>query len=226
MADIFREVDEDLRRDRLGRLWKRFAPYVIGVAVLIVVGTAGYRGWEAWQQSISEEAGDAFLAALETAEKGEHDAAREALAGMTDATGGYPMLARMRAASELAQSGDTAGAVKAFDAIAADTSIGETQRELASLRAAYLALDAEERAAVEARVSALNTEIHPMRHSAREILALAAWKAGDLAAAQARVDEILADTETPSDVTIRARVLQSLLQSAGAAAAAPGQTKQ
>ncbi len=46
MSDIFREVDEDLRREQFKRLWDRFGTYVIGLAVLIVVVTAGYRGWD------------------------------------------------------------------------------------------------------------------------------------------------------------------------------------
>ena len=45
MSDIFREVDEDIRRDQIKKLWDRFGPYVLGLALLIVLGTAGYRGW-------------------------------------------------------------------------------------------------------------------------------------------------------------------------------------
>ncbi len=218
MADIFREVDEDLRRDRLGRLWSRFAPYIIGVAVLIVAGTAGYRGYEAWEQSRSEAAGDAFLEALETANAGKHEEARTALEGMSDATGGYPVLARMRVAAELATSGDDAGALSAFDAIAADGSFNQVYRDLANVRAAYLALDVEDRAAVEARVSGLADPLNPLRHSAREIMGLAAWKADDLKAADTWITTILDDSESPTDVVNRARMMQSLLAASGAAA--------
>lgn len=216
MADIFREVDEDLRRDRLGRLWSRFAPYIIGVAVLIVAGTAGFRGWEAWQASQSEKAGDAFLEALETSAAGKHEEARTELETLDKATGGYPVLARMRGASELAAGGDNAGALAAFDAIAADTSVDQINRDLANVRAAYLALDVEERATVEARVSPLLDAAHAMRHSAREIMGLAAWKAGDMDAARSAFADIIEDNETPNDVVNRARIMQSLLAAAGA----------
>ncbi|AXS40716.1 tetratricopeptide repeat protein [Breoghania sp. L-A4] len=216
MADIFREVDEDLRRDRLGRLWSRFAPYIIGVAVLIVAGTAGFRGWEAWQAQRAETAGDAFLAALEEADAGNHAKAREMLTDMNDATGGYPLLARMRAAAELAAEGDAAAAVSEFDAIANDRSASSVNRDLARVRAGYLALDLEDRSSVEARVSIVTDGNHALRHSAREIMALAAWKAGDAKTASTWVSEIQADTETPADVVNRARVLESLLAAAGA----------
>ena len=37
MADIFNEVDEDVRKDKSLALWKAYGKYVIGAAVLIVV---------------------------------------------------------------------------------------------------------------------------------------------------------------------------------------------
>ena len=49
MSDIFREVDEDLRREQYKRLWDRFGGYVIGLAVLIVVAVGGYKAWEWWE---------------------------------------------------------------------------------------------------------------------------------------------------------------------------------
>ena len=45
MSDVFKEVDEDLRREQLKSIWDRFGAYIIGAAVLIVVATAGYRLW-------------------------------------------------------------------------------------------------------------------------------------------------------------------------------------
>jgi hypothetical protein len=79
MSDIFKEVDEDLRREQVRKLWDRYGPYVIGLAILIVVATAGYRGWEYWQERQAQATGDRFLAALALANKGEHEPAVAAL---------------------------------------------------------------------------------------------------------------------------------------------------
>ena len=107
MSDIFREVDEDLRHEHYKRLWDRFGPYVIGLAVLIVVGTAGWRLWEYWQERSAQATGDRFVVALELAEAGDRDAAITALQEIAvDGSGQYPMLANFRAASERAASGD------------------------------------------------------------------------------------------------------------------------
>ena len=79
MSDIFREVDEDLRREQYKRLWDRFGGYVIGLAVLIVVAVGGYKAWEWWENSRAAASGDRFLAALMLSEEGKHEEAIAAL---------------------------------------------------------------------------------------------------------------------------------------------------
>src|SRR6185503_12267995 len=107
MTDIFREVDEDLRREQAKKLWDRFAPYIIGLAVLIVAATAGYRGWVYWQERQAAVSGDRFLAALDLATSGKHAEAITALEALAkDGSGSYPVLASFRIAAEKAGSGD------------------------------------------------------------------------------------------------------------------------
>src|SRR5688572_23023181 len=67
MSDVFKEVDEDLRREQLKSIWDRFGIYIIGAAVLIVVATGGYRLWEYWQDRKAEQEGDRFIEAMAAA---------------------------------------------------------------------------------------------------------------------------------------------------------------
>ena len=184
MSDIFREVDDDIRRDQLRNVWDRIAPYVIGAAILIVAATAGYRGWEYWRQQQAETSGDRFISAVQLSDDGQYEeaiAALEALAA--DGNGGYPMLARFRVATEKARSGDTAGAVAEFDVIAAGNA-PEEMRAMARLRAALLLLDTATVADLELRLRDLAAVGSPWRHTAREILGLAAWRGGEYAGAK------------------------------------------
>ena len=222
MSDIFREVDEDLRRDRYGKLWKRFAPFIIGVAVLIVVGTGGYRYWQYSQGQKSAQAGDELLTAIDAGNAGNHDQALQELAKLSNSIGGYPMLARMREAGEMAVSGEKEKALQAFSAIANDTSIDQQFRDVAAIRAGYLAVDLETRDQVADRVEALTDAASAMRAAAWEIMGLAAWKAGDMNDADKWFSMILEDTATPADVTTRARMMQSLIQAAKGPAVASG----
>ncbi len=216
MSDIFREVEEDLRHERLRRVWDRIAPFVIGAAVLVVVGTAGYRGWEAWTTSQAEKAGDAYIAATEAADKGNIEEAEASLDKIAnEGSAGYATLARLREAGLKGGSADTRDeAVAEFDAIAADTSIDGGFRDVARLRAGYLlANSGAKRAEIEKRVSVLTADGNPWRHSARELMGLAAYDAGDLTEARRWFETITNDTATPSQAMARARVILSIITS-------------
>ncbi len=215
MSDVFREVDEDLRKERLGRLWKRFAPFVYATAALIVIATAGYRGWLAWHENQAQTSGDTFLAAIQAIDDGKGEEAQALLGELEAASGGYPLLARMRSATELANSGDPSGAIAAFDRIAADTSLKPVYRDLATVRSAYLMLDTQDREAVAQRLAGLESESSPWHHAAWEILGMAEWKAGNSQAALEWMDRIIEDPTSPQDIAARARMMQELLASDG-----------
>lgn len=211
MSDIFREVDEDLRREQVKKLWDRVGPYVIGAAILIVVATAGYRGWEYWRDRQAQATGDRFIAALQLSSEGKHDESIAALeAIVADGSGGYPVLARFRIAAEKAEAGDKAGAVAEFDSIAAENAPAEV-KTLARLRAALLVVDTASLSDLDARISDLAATGNIWRHAAREILGLAAWRTGDFAAAKKYFGDISVDQETPQDLRERAQLMLALI---------------
>lgn len=212
MSDIFREVDEDIRQEKYRRLWDRFGPWVLAAAVLIVVGTGGYRGWLYYQEQQSQTAGDTFLEAVRLASESNFSGAEEQLQKLADTTGGYPVLARMRTATGQALAGDKEAALATFDAIARDAGLDGLMRGAASLRAGYLALDLEDYVGVADRVEGLTAEDNAFRFSAREILAVSAWKEGDNANALKWVDAIREDASAPSSVSRRVAVLAELIQ--------------
>lgn len=222
MSDIFREVDEDLRREQLKRLWDRFGPYVIGVAILIVVVVAGYKLWEYWQTRQAAATGDRFVAALRLADEGKHDEAMAALTAIgNDGSGGYPILAGYRLAAEKAAAGDKAGAVADFDAIAARATTPKLIADLAKLRAAFILSDSASLADLEGRIGTYAATGNPWRNSAREILGLAAWRLNDLTAARKYFDEIAADQDAPQNVKSRAQFMLGLIASRQVAPAEP-----
>jgi hypothetical protein len=222
MSDIFREVDEDLRREQLRKLWDRFGPYVIGLAVLIVVATAGYRGWEYWKLRQAQASGDRFIAALQLSDQGKHDQAITALQALEkNGSGEYPVLAAFRIAAEKAAAGDDTGAIAEYDAIAARGGISDDIRTLARLRAALLVVDNGDFADLKKRIGDLAAVGDPWRHSARELLGLGAWRAGDLATAKSYFDEIDKDQETPADLRQRAQLMLALIAAAETPSAAP-----
>lgn len=212
MSDIFREVDEDLRREQLKKLWDRYGTYVLGVAVLIVVVVAGYKFWEYWGDRQAQSTGDRFVAALKLADEAKHKDAEAAFTAIAkDGSGGYPVLAGFRLAAVKAASGDTKGAVTEYDAIAARSGTPALIRDLARLRAALLLVETMSVAELNTRLGDLAAAGNAWRHSAREILGLAAWRGNDLPVARKYFEEIAGDKESPADLQTRAQFMLAVI---------------
>jgi hypothetical protein len=215
---FIREVNEEIRQEQARAIWDRFGPMLIGAAVLVVLGTAAWVGYDYWRTQTANASGDRFSQALSLANAGKNDEAIAALEALeADGYGAYPLLARMRAATVLVDKGDFDGAVKQFDEVAADSSIPGSIRDMARLRAALILVDHGTQADVASRVEALTAETNPLRHSAREALALVAWKEGRFADALTLFDQIAADSAAPRNNRERATLMSELIRSSGSA---------
>ena len=215
MSDIFNEVDEEVRREQLKRLWDRYGTLIVAALVLFVLGIAGWRGYEWWAARKAAETGAAFEAAITLSEQGKTADAQAAFAQIAkDGNAGYRALARFREISELAAT-DSKAAISAYDALSTDSSVGPVLRDLAALRAGGLQVDIAPYDQVQRRLEPLTSPTGTFRHTAREYLALSAWRAGDTAATKKWVDAILSDGETPAASRSRAEVLSALTTSDG-----------
>jgi hypothetical protein len=211
VSEIFDEVDEDVRRDQLKKLWDQYSIYIVAGALLIIAAVGGWRGYQYLEAKKAAEAGVAFDKAVELSEANKHAEAEAAFTELAaKAPSGYRMLARLRAASELALR-DPQAAAKQYDDIAADRSVGASERELARIRAAELLLETSSYPNMLQRLEAATAPEATFRHTARELLALSAWRANDTAAARRWLDLIASDGETPSSLRSRADALQALL---------------
>jgi hypothetical protein len=215
VADIFQEVDEEVRRERLNKLWQRYGGFIVVLCVLVVAGVGAWRAYDYWQTKKAGESGAAFEAAVTLAEAGKSQDAEAAFAKLaTDGTAGYRVLASLREAAELARS-DNKAAVKAYDDIAANKSAGQVIQDLAAVRAGFLLVDTAPYSELQSRLEPLTGADRPYRHSARELLALSAWKSGDATAARKWADMIMTDPQTPSGARSRAEILSELLAANG-----------
>jgi hypothetical protein len=211
VSELFDEVDEDVRRDQLKKLWDQYSLLIIAGAFLIIASVGGWRGYQYLEAKKAAEAGSAFDKAVELSEANKH---AEAEAAFTDlaakAPSGYRILARLRAAAEAANR-DPQAAAKMYDDISANRSVGTPQQDLARVRAAGLLLDTLSYPAMQQRLEAATAPGSTFRHTARELLALSAWRAGDMAAARQWLELIANDGETPPSLRSRAEALQALL---------------
>jgi len=210
LSDIFREVDEEVRRERLQQLWDRHGNLIVALALLIVIAVGGWRGYDWWENRKAAESGAAFEAAVALGESGKQAEAQEAFSKLAkEGSSGYRTLARFREAAELAKT-DPAAAVKIYDSLTAESGIGRSLQDLAAIRAGLVLVDSATPAELATRLEPLTATDRPFRHTARELLALAAWRTGDKTAAKRWFDLIATDAETPAGTRQRMDVLMTL----------------
>ncbi|MBI2719014.1 MAG: tetratricopeptide repeat protein [Rhizobiales bacterium] len=206
---LFREVDEEVRQDQLKKIWDRYGNAIIGLCLVVVIGVAGFKGWQYWQVKQSEAAGQVFFDAARLADAGKADEAVKLYSTIGHA--GYGQLARLREAAVFAASGNSDAAVKAYDGVAADASADPAIRDLARIRAGYVLAETARPDDLKARIGSFDVGGGPWRHAAREIIGIAAYHSGDYATADRYMSAILADPETPAGLRQRARTLGDLL---------------
>ena len=200
MSVLFDEVDEEVRREQLKKLWDKYSIYIIAAMILIVAAVGGWHFYQYLEAKKAAEAGAAFDKAVELSEAKKHAEAEAAFADLVaKAPFGYRTLSRLRLAAEIANR-DAPAAAKMYDEISADRSVGVADQDLARIRAAQLLLE-----------SASYPNMKERLETAREVLALSAWRANDAAATRQWLDMIANDGETPPSLRSRAEALQALL---------------
>ena len=213
MSDIFQEVDEEVRREQLKRLWDRYGVFFIAACVLLVAAVGGWRTYEYWEAKKAAEAGTAFQAAAALASEGKSKEAEEAFAKLAaSGPSTYRTLSRFREAAEVARR-DPKAAVALYDQLAADGSAGRVLQDLAALRAGTILVDTAPYSEIVQRLEPLTAADRTFRHSARTMLALSAWRANDAVAMRKWSDMILADAETPSGTRGQIQMLLALSDS-------------
>lgn len=209
MSDIFREVDEDLRRDKMERLAKRYGGLGIAVAVALVAATAGYKSWETWQVNKQQDETARLVVALSQPSQ-EPDKIVETLsafAGTADA--GVSTIAQLNAAGLLARSGKGAEAISVLDGVAAGA--GEASyRNLATLLSVMQQVDNGDPALLQSRLQPLAADGNPWRYSARELQGLLAVRSGDKDKARTLFQQIADDAQAPAGIRTRAAELAAL----------------
>lgn len=213
MSDFFQEVDEEVRREKAEIFWKKHQNLIIGLALAIIVATAGFRFYQFYQQRQSEEAGAAYETAISLAREGKGGEAEKTLLDLAaKAPAGYKAVARLRAA-DLAAKRDAKAGLAAYDEIAADGGVDGSLRDAAKLRAAFLAADFGDGADFARRAEPLAADGQPFRSSARELIGAKALEQGDLDRAAKYLDMIVTDDAAPASVRQRAELLLGLVRS-------------
>ncbi len=213
MSDIFREVDEEIRKEDYAALARKYGPWVVGLAVAIVLLVAGYQGWQYYDRQQRLERSQTFAAAMRQLDEGDTAAARNALAELADPEGtGFALLAALELARIKAEAGETASALEIWDRIAASADADRSLRATAALFAVMHRMDDGDPAALAERLQPYAEQDGAFRFSALELQALLARRQGDGARARELYRRIADAPSAPQGLRQRATQMLKLLE--------------
>lgn len=217
MADIFTEVDEDLRQERALDLLKRMWPWIAGALLFALVVALGWWGWSSWTRGQEAKASAAYGKALDALAANKLD---EADKGFAEAgkvgSSGYKALSLMQQAGIRLIRNKPADAVTLLDQAAKSTR-SPLIADAAALEAAMATLDTAPLAQTQTRLQPLTAVGRPYRDSAREALAFAKLAAGRAADARSDLAALSLQPDVSDGARARARAAMALIDSGGAA---------
>lgn len=223
------EVDESIRQDRMLNMAKTYGPWLIGLFIVILLAVGGWQVWKWQATNAARDHAEEYAQAQELARAGNLDGAKAEFERLTgEGPGTYRVMAQMEHGAILEVQGDLEGALRAFDA-AAEAADNPLMRETAQLRAAYIAADTQDFAALQVRLQPLLTSESRLSYLARELLAIEAWEAGQTSLARETLENLTLAFDAPEGVRQRAQMALAVVGPAPAAAdgatPAPAPTK-
>ena len=213
MSDIFREIDEELRRDNLLKLWSRYGRYIIAIALFALVVAGGFVAWRDHQLSERRAQSTRYAGALILAREGKEADAVKVFAAIAHEGGGYAILAAFEEAALLAKSGDREAAAAAYDRVAAASEFDPDLRGLAVLLSVMQRMPEADAQTTIDRLAPLTASGNPWRPSAIELTALARLKLQDKSGALALFKSLADDPATPQSLRARAAEMATALAS-------------
>jgi hypothetical protein len=213
VSDIFREIEDELRRENLLKLWARFGKYVIAGAVVVLVIAGAIVGWLDHLAAERQAEGSRYAEALTLTRAGKDADAAQEFAALARLGGGYRIPAQFEEAELLARRGDAKAAVLLYDKIADSPGIDPQFRDLAVLLSVVHGLPDGNSKALIARLAPLTAAGNPWRPSALDLTATVKLEAGDRAGARAIYKQLADDLATPQGLRARAAEMAAALGS-------------
>jgi hypothetical protein len=174
---FLREVDDELRRERVNSFFTRYGWWILAGAVLFLAAIGGTIWWRGHQVEVAGQQGETLLSALNSIEAGARNAALPKIAELSQSrVEGYRAAALFTRANSETTAGNAPAAIATLRGIAQDESMDEAYRQAALIRQTMLEFDALPPQAVVQRLRPLVHPGSPWLGSAGEMLGVAYLK--------------------------------------------------
>lgn len=210
---FIREVDEELRRDEMIAFGRKYGVLIVIAIVLFLAALGGSLWWRHHKQSVAGKQGEQFQSALTSLASGDVKKADPELAKLAQSShAGYRAMAQFSQVDILLKNKDEKGAIGKLTAIANDTKLDQSFRDLALIRQTSIEYDSLNPAQVIARLKSLAVKGTPWFGSAGEMVAVAYLNQNKRSEAGSLFAAIAQDAEVPESIRQRAVQMAALLK--------------
>jgi len=203
--NIFQEIQDDMERQKLEALWKRYGIWIIVAAVALVAGTGGYTAWNSWKTEQHQKSTAALMAVIKSSDS-EETKQFSALQDFAESNPGTTQaaLAKLRAADLAAKGNTPEAAIKIYDALAHDAEVDVALRQLAELLSIRSQLNTANPADLIKRLEPLTQQTAPWHFTALEYTGYLVLKSGDKNKAKQIFTDLSRNPDAPKAVGERA----------------------
>lgn len=203
MSDFLRELEEDIQEEKILNLWHKYGNYVIGLALAIIIATAGYTLWQYLKQRSQLQAHGTFSAAVKLYNEDKKEEALKAFLDIIKEGGGYAKLARLYEAALLSDPRDV------YDDMAQKNATDPALGNLPKVLLAARELESKAAITVIQSLAAPNNAWAPLAH---ELLGFADLKRGDEVAAGKNFVAILKEPYASQHEQVRASLMLTQIE--------------
>ncbi|MCB9981201.1 MAG: hypothetical protein H6860_02245 [Rhodospirillales bacterium] len=210
MADLFREVDEVMRQERIEKFWSENKAYIIGVILGTILLTGLISGYRSWNSSVKEKQTAALIAMQESPEYPGNILNAEELPMRAGLRG----IALLQAAGTFLDQDKTEDALTLYQRVSQDKELPGELQDLGTLMSVRLQIDRGDQdgqSLLDQLIPLVSNLQSPWVHHARiEAALITADKLGDYSTALTHLNAVLDTPDLPQSLTDRARALAHL----------------
>lgn len=209
---LIREVNDDLRHDKLKEIWEKYGTYIIVLVVLLIGSTAVFEGYKSWKTSVENKEAQSFISAIAEIDEGKTEEGLKSFEDIANnARTEFKYLAKLQISNIYFKNGQTEEAIEKLKEIYSDKSVGKSLRNIAAIKLVSHTIDTADAESIRQILEPMVVEQNAFRYAAKEMLGLLEIREGNLEAAKTIFEELSSDSLVAAGIKQRAEEMLLLI---------------
>ena len=201
MSDILRQVDEDLRKDRLLKIWRSYRIHIVGSILIILFFLSGYQYYLSSTQSKNETIAEQYINSINSMDI--NDSIEQLLELNETKNPFIKGLAKLKRAELYFVTEKKEKAIELLESISADESLNQIIRDLALYKYLMIQLDALDKEIYFKIIDSQDLNESKFKYLFKELKALKYLIEGDRINSIEIFESIISDESSPIDLKTR-----------------------